>query len=109
LIDSDVHLPDEGRLLSFGRVHQTGFYGARAWFVYKQLSDYLSAYGSKMADVVHQTIYVCDPTQFPEVERAASLFYGSTLPPTTVIPINDTSPFRQANLEIEVITHEDKG
>jgi enamine deaminase RidA (YjgF/YER057c/UK114 family) len=105
VIKADADLIGDGLLLSLGRVHHTDHYRARAWYVYHQLAGYLRAYDATLDDVVHQTVYLCDPTQYPDVERVASLYYGPTLPPTTVIPINDTSPFRDAGLEIEVIAH----
>jgi hypothetical protein len=43
-----------------------------------------------------------NPAEYPIVERMATLFFGSKLPPTTIVPIQGVSPFREALLEIEI-------
>ena len=96
-------LEDSGRFLPFGRIDEPAHFQARAWFVYQKLATYLKLHGSSFKDVLHQTIYLCRPAEYANVERVATLFYGPKLPPTTVIPIVDTSPFPEALLEIELI------
>jgi enamine deaminase RidA (YjgF/YER057c/UK114 family) len=107
VVPTFTDLNDEGRLLPFGRVHPLADSQARAWFVYQQHMTYLEMYGSSFDQVVHQTVFLCDPREYPSVERIASLFYGPKMPPTTLIPIADTSPYPEAQLEIEVVSRRD--
>jgi enamine deaminase RidA (YjgF/YER057c/UK114 family) len=86
-----------------GRIDASGVVLAQAYDVFVKLERALADYGASMADVVHQTLYVTDGNYVPAIERIAALSYGQTLPPTTVVPILSTSPFRESLLEIEVI------
>ena len=56
--------------------------------------------------MVHQTVYLKDATEMAVVERVGTMFFGPTLPPTTFIPIVDTSPFSEASIEIEVVARQ---
>ncbi len=71
-------------------------------FIYNKIGETLAAHGASLADVVHQTVYLRQPYKLPAVERVATLFFGPTLPATTVVPIVGTSPFAEASVEIEV-------
>jgi enamine deaminase RidA (YjgF/YER057c/UK114 family) len=86
-----------------GRIDASGVALAQAFDVYGKLERALADYGATMADVVHQTLYVMDGADVAAIERVAALTFGHALPPTTVIPILSTSPFRESRLEIEVI------
>jgi enamine deaminase RidA (YjgF/YER057c/UK114 family) len=90
-------------LAARGRIDASGVALAQAFDVYGKLERALADYGAKMADVVHQTLYVVDGADVAAVERVAALTFGHTLPPTTVVPILATSPFRESRLEVEVI------
>jgi len=96
-------LKDTGRFLSVGRVHEDRPIMAKAWFVYQKLKSCLEDYGSAMDRVVWQRVFMAEPADYPALERVATLFYGARLPPTTIVPILDTSPYPEAGLEIEVI------
>jgi enamine deaminase RidA (YjgF/YER057c/UK114 family) len=76
---------------------------AQAHDVYEKLARVLSDHGATMPDVVHQTLYVLDGASVAAIERIATLYFGPTLPPTTVVPIASTSPFPESRLEIELI------
>jgi enamine deaminase RidA (YjgF/YER057c/UK114 family) len=86
-----------------GRIDAAGVALAQAFDVYAKLERTLSDYGAAMSDVVHQTLYVVDGADVLAIERVAALIFGHTLPPTTVVPILSTSPFRESRLEIELI------
>ena len=103
VINSFEDLDDEGRLLSFARIHIDNPIQAKAWFVYKKIGSYLAEHGASFADVVHQTVFMHYPADYPALERVATLFFGRKVPPTSIIPIKDTSPYQEAKLEIEVI------
>lgn len=107
-ITSYEDLRDEGRFLGFGRVSEEVTIEARAWFVYQAHKRYLALRGVGFKDVVHQTVYMCRPEEFSALERVASVFLGSPLPPTTLVPITDTSPYRSSEIEIELIAYSDK-
>lgn len=96
-------LDGEARFLDYGRLHEVKPIMAKALFVYGELRSCMEIHGTSMANVVHQRVYMVNPADYPAVERIATLFYGAELPPTTLIPILDTSPYREAGLEIEVI------
>lgn len=96
-------LEDDGRLLGYGRIHSEARIQARAWYVLGEQRGYLERHGASFDDVVHQTVYMCNPQDYPALERVSTLFFGNRLPPTTLVPITDTSPFREAELEIEMI------
>ena len=97
-------LEDEGRFLAYGRVHEEKSIMVEAWFVYQKLRSYLEAHGSSMQNVVHQSVYMVNPADYPALERVATLFFGSKLPPTSLVPIVGTTPYPQARLEIEVVS-----
>jgi enamine deaminase RidA (YjgF/YER057c/UK114 family) len=97
-------LRDAGRFLGIGRLHEDKPILAKAWFVYQKLKECMKGYGSSMENVVSQRVFMAQPADYPALERIATLFYGPQLPPTTVVPILDTSPYPEAGLEIEVIS-----
>jgi enamine deaminase RidA (YjgF/YER057c/UK114 family) len=96
-------LKDEGRYLPLGRVHEEKSIMPEAWFVYQKLKSYMEAHGSSMENVVHQSVFMVNPADYPALERIATLFYGSKLPPTSLVPIVGATPYPEAKLEIEVI------
>jgi enamine deaminase RidA (YjgF/YER057c/UK114 family) len=103
VMDRCDRLPDEGRLIRLGHIEAESGMESRAWFTYRTLEAHLAALGASFKDVVHQTVFIEHPREFPILERVATMFFGATLPPTTIIPIADTTPFRPAELEIELI------
>lgn len=106
LVDRNAGLSDDGRRLFFGHLEADTGIRAKAWYVYQLHVGYLQAYGLDLADVVHQTVYLKDATEMAVVERVGTMFFGPTLPPTTFIPIVDTSPFSEASIEIEVVARQ---
>jgi enamine deaminase RidA (YjgF/YER057c/UK114 family) len=106
LVDSCAGLPDQGRRLSFGHLEADTGIRAKAWYVYQLHAGYLEAYGLDLRDVIHQTVYLKDASEMAVVERVATMFFGQTLPPTTFVPIVDTSPFGAASIEIEVVARQ---
>ena len=103
LVNRFSEVQDEGRFLSYGRIHQERPIMAESWHVYQQLKSYLEACGSSMDQVLHQTLHMVNPADYPALERIATLFYGPKLPPTTVVPIVGTSPYPEATLEAELV------
>jgi len=93
----------DANMLGAGRVDAATVVMAQAHDVYAKLARALRDYGAAMADVVHQTLYVLDGSHTAAVERIATLHFGPSLPPTTVVPITSTSPFPESCLEIEVV------
>lgn len=94
---------EEGRRLLFGRIDRVRSIQAKAWFTYKQHHEYLAAHGCSFHDVLHQTVYLVRPQEFGDVLWVAQHFFGTELPPTTLVPITDTSPYPEVGLEIELI------
>jgi len=108
IVNKFSDLKGEESFLDYGRVHEAKSIMAEAYFVYRELKSCMAIHGSSMENVVHQTVYMANPADYPALERIATLFYGSELPPTTLIPILGTSPFAEAKLEIEVFGLTDK-
>lgn len=106
LVDRCAELPDEGRRLTFGHLEEDSGMRAKAWYVYRLHTEYLEAYGLDLTDVVHQTVYLKDAREMAIVERVGTMVFGRTLPPTTFVPIVDTSPFGAASIEIEVVARQ---
>jgi len=97
------YLRDEGRFLPYGRIHEDKPIMAQAWYIYRLLQSHVEASRSSMENVVHQTVYMSNPSDYPALERIATLFYGVKLPPTSLVPVLGASPFEEATLEIEVV------
>lgn len=95
-------LPEDLRPMNFGRVHVEYPLMAQAAYVYELIAKALQSYGCGLRDVLHQTVYLVEPAHFPALENIAGLYFGTRLPPTTLVPICGASPFRQTLLEIEV-------
>jgi enamine deaminase RidA (YjgF/YER057c/UK114 family) len=95
-------LPEDLRPMNFGRVHVEYPLMAQAAYVYELIAKALQSYGCRLRDVLHQTVYLVEPAHFPALENIAGLYFGTRLPPTTLVPIRGASPFRQTLLEIEV-------
>lgn len=98
---SDLSGPES--FLGYGRVHEEKPIMAKAWHVYRELKSCMESHGSSMENVVYQRVYMAHPADYPTLERIATLFYGPELPPTTLVPILDTSPYPEAELEIELV------
>jgi enamine deaminase RidA (YjgF/YER057c/UK114 family) len=103
VIATCAQLTDAGKHLRFGHVEPESGMESRAWFVFRTLEIYLASFNATFGHVVHQTVFIKHPHLFPVLESIAMLFYGSKLPPTTVVPIAGTTPLPTAELEIEVI------
>ena len=104
LVNRFSELKDDGRLVTYGRIHQELPIMTEGWHVYKSIEKDLEAFQTPMENVLHQSIYMANPADYPALERIATMFYGAKLPPTTVVPISgNTGPFKEGRLEIAVI------
>ena len=104
LVDKFAELTDEGRFIPDGRIHPGLPIMAEGWHVYQSIKADLASFNTPMTNVVHQSVYMANPTDYPALERIATMFYGSVLPPTTVVPIvHNTGPFTKGRMEIAVI------
>lgn len=96
------HLGEAARNIGFGRLDESRVQ-VQAWDVYERHAESLGLHNASFDDVVHQTVYLRDPAQYPALERVAVEFYGQRIPPTSLVPIVDTSPYWEADLEIEMV------
>ncbi len=101
-IRSAIDLDDDMRGFEVGRFHREAPIMAQADYVLRKLKATLAHYGVSFRDVVHQTLYLTNPEDFPALERIASLHFGPTLPPTTIVPIHRPSNAPESRLEYEV-------
>jgi len=108
VIQRFADLEGPARMLGYGRIDEPMPVVAQAHFVYSQLQKCVSSLGSSMRSVIHQTVFMTQPSDYLAVERVATLYFGATLPASTLIPILSTSPYSAAEIEIEVValTHE---
>jgi enamine deaminase RidA (YjgF/YER057c/UK114 family) len=102
VITDPEHLAGEARHIAFGRLDQSRVQ-VQAWDVYERHAQSLGLHNSSFDDVVHQTVYMRDPAQYPALERVAAELYGGRIPPTSLVPIADTSPYWEADIEIELV------
>lgn len=105
VITGPEHLTGDARHLAFGRFHRESRVQVQTWDVYERHAASLGLHEASFDDVVHQTVYMRDPEQYPALERVALEFYGGRIPPTSLVPIVDTSPYWEAELEIEMVAH----
>ncbi len=105
VIASPEHLQGDARYLAFGRFHAESRIQVQAWDVYERHAVSLGLHGASFADVVYQTVYMRDPSRYPALERVAAEFFGGRIPPTSIVPIVDTSPYWETDLEIEVVAY----
>jgi len=104
LVNKFAELTDEGSFIPYGRIHPDLPIMAEGWHVYQSIKADLESFNTPMTNVVHQSVYMANPSDYPALERIATMFYGAKLPPTTVVPIvHNTGPFRKGRLEIAVI------
>lgn len=104
VVDRAERLPERLReYLAAAPLGETDGFDARLLYVYDLISQHLKPYGVTLKDVVHQVVYIRPPFSLAVYERIASLAYGVTLPPTSIIPISDNTPFADCGMEIEVI------
>lgn len=97
-----------GRQLADGTIHVPTGTEARAWYIYRRIEDHLGHFGATLGDVVQQTVYLHRMDEFRAFERVSRLMFGDRPPPTTLVPITDTSPYPSAEMEIDVIAYADR-
>ncbi|MDX6628240.1 MAG: hypothetical protein QOH00_486 [Gaiellales bacterium] len=96
-------LEGEGRRLAVGMLHRPAAAEIQAWDVYARHRRHLARFGASLEDVVHQTVFIRRPEAYPELERAARANFGGTVPPTTIVPVRDVSPYEETDMEIELV------
>ncbi len=80
-------LTDNGRFLAQGRIDDMQMIMAKAWHLYQ--NELFGVLPFKPSQVVHQTVYLLRPSDWPAVERVASIVFDGHIPPTTVVPVDD--------------------
>jgi len=89
--------PDEGIFLADGRIDDTQLTMAKAWWVYKFLLDGVNA---KPEQVIEQTVYLTNPSDWPGVERVANIIFKGRIPATTIIPVDENAFYWQAHMNV---------
>ena len=102
VIEKASDLSDEMRRLAYGRIHREPPIMAQADYIYGLLGKALVAHNVGFGDIVHQSVYLTDASDFTALERMACLRFGQKLPPTSIIPILGASPFTATRVEIEI-------
>lgn len=93
-----------GQALATGQLGPDGWEGrirAQTWYVYQRIARLLATHGSALQHIVHQSIYIRDPRDYPACEAVVRRVLGVELPATTVVPVDEYG-HRDFALEIEV-------
>jgi enamine deaminase RidA (YjgF/YER057c/UK114 family) len=77
--------------------------------VYRQLAAHLAQAGCQLQDAVHQTVFLRAEGDVHGALRAAAGVFGTAMPATTVIPVRGVSPFRESEVEIELVARAQVG
>ena len=102
-IHSFSDLSATGRLLAQGRFDDGQTAMAQTWYIYQNLDRMLRDAGSDLSKVVQQTVFMRNPSEWPAVERIASIVFGGGIPPTTMVPIDDIGYYKELKMEIEPV------
>ena len=87
---------DKGRFLAQSRIDDSQTTMAKVWYTYQELSLMMQDAKTHLFDTVHQNVYMVEPSEWPLVERVASIVFKGHIPPTTVIPCDELAyHFRQ--------------
>ena len=75
-----------GRFLVQGRIDDNHPIMSKAWHIYQRSFDKA---GIQPHQVLHQTVYLKNPSAWPAVESIARIVFNGHLPPTTIIPVDE--------------------
>jgi enamine deaminase RidA (YjgF/YER057c/UK114 family) len=75
-----------GRFLVQSRVDSNHPITTKAWHIYHIAFTRAHV---KPSQVLHQTVYLKNVSEWPAVENIARIVFGGNLPPTTIIPVDD--------------------
>ncbi|GAF90801.1 unnamed protein product, partial [marine sediment metagenome] len=83
---SFADISDKGRWLAHGRIDDNQIATAKAWFTYQR--SIFARMPFKPSQVVHQTVHLRNPSDWPAVERVAQIVFEGRIPATTVVPVD---------------------
>ena len=89
-------LPDNGRFQAFSRIDGNHPMMAKMWHIYKSAFEKAAV---TPRQVIHQTLYMENPAEYPAVETIARIIFGGHIPPTTVIPVDDIAFYWQYHMQ----------
>lgn len=92
-------LADKGRFLAQSRIGNNHPIMTRAWHIY---SNSLAKAGVEASQVIHQTIYLKNPSEWPAVESIARVIFDGRIPPTTIVPVDEFPFYWQYHPESKV-------
>lgn len=87
-ITSFAELADGGRFLAQSYIDDNQAIMAKTWHIYNYMLDGVEC---KADQVIHQTVYLKNVSDWPAVERIASIVFKGKIPPTTIIPIDEAA------------------
>lgn len=96
---------EEGRALATGRVPtdaREGPVAAQTWLIYSKIKKILEEHGSSLDNILHQTIYMTDITDFAAMERVRMRVFPQNPPPTTTASVTSLA-IPGVRIEIQVI------
>jgi len=99
-LQSFPQITGAGRLLGLTRLDDAEPIQAEAFHVYRTIADLLEHAGSSMSRVVHQYVLLRNVSHYSAVERVASIFYGSSMPATTIVGTVNIGPYPGLLLEV---------
>ncbi|MBI2854585.1 MAG: hypothetical protein HYX87_06680 [Chloroflexi bacterium] len=85
-------LEDEGRFLAQSRIDDNETIMAKAWHIYHYMLDNIQ---TRPEEVIHQTLYMVNPLEWPAVQSVANIVFGGHIPPTTIIPVDEVAFYWQ--------------
>jgi hypothetical protein len=88
-IVSFADLGDNGRFLAQNYIDDNQAIMAKTWYIYSYMLDNVE---TRADQVIHQTVYLKNVSDWQAVERIANIVFKGCIPPTTIIPI-DTAAF----------------
>jgi len=88
-IISFADLADNGRFLAQNYIDDNQATMAKTWYMYSYMLDNVD---TKADQVIQQTVYLKNTSDWPAVERIANIVFKGHIPPTTIIPV-DTVAF----------------
>ena len=92
-INSFGQLPDNGRFLGQSYIDKSQAMMAKAWYAYYQ--NMIDNVETKAEQVLCQTVFLQDASEWPAFEKISKLVFDGHIPPTTIVPVDEIAFYWQ--------------